>query len=543
MRNRPSYQKSNSKSVAPDLIARLGFLSVKSQEPISCEIDEFAVEQFFANYENPELSCILTADHIEHGFYELAKASCNEKLRPLKDLLEQLFMFAFTNIIANDGLERSRLFVERQSKFTSFPTEFIEALKNTQPNDIDNNTEISEFLMNPADIEFEFDFYVHLNQFLKEKPIPGSIYLLKHFLHNEVSNGSQISLSKLQDNRQIDVKYRHETFSMPFHESNIPEPHHNKSGDFRQNRIRSFAALTKKSTVKPPNLPSLTSITVPRYAYTAALDPTSTARCFTYSNDIFYVSAQGEMTKLRSHLHPVSAISFSGCGQFLLSADCCGEIQIQSVVDHSKFSTYQSAQEGIATVTFHRNIFAVGTINGHILIYETNNRKPLRILFYHKSSIVFLEIHPNCEYIASVSTDMTIRVGSITQAICVRLWKCLTNIPMSARFSHDGKLLMVSCSEGNIYIYNVGSTELVRSMPIEAALIDAVFSPNDKMIAVTDKSGGFSLWDTIDTGEGCWTVLRIDQLKPVSIMYLDNDEIRIIGNLVPESYFDETLRY
>ena len=102
---------------------------------------------------------------------------------------------------------------------------------------------------------------------------------------------------------------------------------------------------------------------------------------------------------------------------------------------------------------------------------------------------------------------------------------------------------MVSCSEGNIYIYNVGSTELVRSMPIEAALIDAVFSPNDKMIAVTDKSGGFSLWDTIDTGEGCLTVLRIDQLKPVSIMYLDNDEIRIIGNLVPESYFDETLRY
>ena len=114
---------------------------------------------------------------------------------------------------------------------------------------------------------------------------------------------------------------------------------------------------------------------------------------------------------------------------------------------------------------------------------------------------------------------------------------------MSVRFSHDGKMLIVACSEGYVYIFDIGSTKTLRSMPIDALLIDAMFSPNDQMIAIADKTGGFSLWETAENFSDSLTVLRIDKLKPIAMSYLDSDEIRIIGNLMPMKYFEDSYHY
>lgn len=538
MRNRgSSNSKSSSKSGATDLITRLGFFGVKSQEPSSCKIEEFAVEQFFVNYQRTDLSCIMTADHIEHGFKEIAKASDTEELSQLKEILEQLFIFAFCNIIDYDGSDRARLFLERRAHCTTFPKEFIEALKNLDPKEIDNFPEISKYILNPPVIEFDPNFYENLNKFIKSKPIPGSIYLLKHFLHNEIQIDTSIKLSKNLDNRPIELKFRREFLTIPFHESNVPQ--------ILQKSARNYASISgssKKSSAKQPHIPSLTSVTVPQYAQIAVMDPLSSAIAYTFNNDIYYISEKCEVNKLNPHLHIVTAISFSSCGKFILSADCCGNIQLQSVFGEKGYY-YQSLGEAITTVTFLGKIFAIGTISGKIYIFETNHENPLRLLLYNKSAITFLSIHPNCELIASVSLDSTIRIFSITQASCVRLWECPSKIAMSARFSHDGKLLIVSSSEGFVYIYDIGPAKLLKKMTIEAPLIDAMFSPNDQMIAIADKTGGFSLWETIDTDSGSLIVLRIDKLKPITMIYLDSDEIRIIGNLVPNKYFDDSYNY
>ena len=547
MRNRgQSNSKSSSKSGTSDLIARLGFFNVKSQDPSSCEIDEFAIEQFFANYQRTDLFCIMTADHIEHGFNEIAKASETEELAPLKKIIEQLFIFSFCNIIVNDGSERATIFLERESQYTSFPEKFIDALKNLDPKNIDNYPQISDFILNPSAIDFDPEFYDNLNNFIKNNPIPGSIYLLKHFLHNEIQVEAPIMLSNVRNNRPIELKYRPEFLTIPFHESNVPQmiPKSHPYSEYKSSRAyTSISGNSKKSSIKQPHIPSLTSVTVPQYAPIAAIDPLSSSIAFTYNNDIFFISKECKVNKLISHTHLVTAISFSTCGKFILSADCCGDIQVQSVSNGKNCFYQRVVDEAITAVTFYGKIFAIGTISGKILIYETDNEKPLRLLLFHKSAITFLSIHPNCEYISSVSLDSTIRIFSITQASCVRLWKCQTKITMSVRFSHDGKMLIVSCSEGFVYIYDIGSTKLFRSIPIDAPLIDAMFSPNDQMIAVADKTGGFSLWETTDMLSDSLTVLRIDKLKPIAMYYLNSDEIRIIGNLMPNKYFEDLYHY
>ncbi|OHT13585.1 hypothetical protein TRFO_03350 [Tritrichomonas foetus] len=548
MRSR-SNPKSGSKNVTSDLIARLGYLSVKSQEPSACKIDEFAVEQFFANYQRTDLFCVMTADHIEHGFNALAKASKIEGLEQLTAILEHIFIFAFCNIIVNDGTERAQLFLDRQSKFTSFPPKFIKTIGSLQPKDIDNFPEFSEFISNPSIIEFDPEFYHNLNSFIQKNPIPGSIYLLKHFLHNEIPVNSPITYSTTKDNRPIELNYRSECLTIPFHESNVPQliQRSQQYSEFKISR-QITGLMMKRPTTKPPHIPSLTSITVPRHASTAAMDPKSSAICYSELNSIYYVSPDNAVTKLRSHSHSITALSFSSCGKFILSGDCCGDVMVQSV-NGKKHFVYQSIPETITTVTFYNRIFAVGTLSGSIYIYETNSKDVLRILLFHKSNdpqvtsaITFMSIHPNCEYIASVSMDNTIRICSITQAVCVRLWKCPTKIAMSARFSHDGKLLIVSCSEGCLYIYDIGSTKITRTIPIEAPLIDAIFSPNDQLIAIVDKTGGFSLWDSVDLTADNLIVLQIDKIKPINISFLEGDEVRVIGNLMPNKYFEDAFR-
>ena len=539
---RSSNPKSSAKSSATDLIARLGYLSSKSQEPSSCEIEQFSVEQFFNNYVRRDLSCVMTSDHLEHGFCTLARAAKNDGLRDLSNLLDQMFIFTFCNIIVNDGTERAKLFLDRESSFTTFPAEFIAAIGKLDAKDIDSFPEFSEFIFSPQSFDFDHDFYDNLQSFIQKNPIPGAIVLLKHFLHNKGATDSQVLIAQVKDNHQINLKFRSELLVTPFHESNVPQLIQKplQLNDHKLNR--SFTSQSKRSMPKPPHLPSLTSIIVPNYAHNAAMDPTSCAFCYTYLNNIYYVSRDHKLSKLRPHFHSITAITFSPCGKFILSADCIGEIMIQSV-DGKKFSNYQNIPETITSVAFYNRIFAVGTVSGYVYIYETNNRNILRVLLFHKASVLFLSIHPNCEYIASVSMDNTIRLCSITQANCVRLWKSQTKYPSSVRFSHDGQMLLVSCSEGYLYLYDIGTTKLIRSILIDAPLVDAIFSHNDQMIAIVDKTGGFSLWDTNDPqNDTPLTVLQIDRIKTIAMQFLESDEIRIIGNKMADRYFEELYR-
>ena len=137
------------KIFSKDLAARLGYLSVKIPQPASVDLKRFAVEQFFHNYWRSDLSCLMTADHIEHGFNVIGDAMERQGLGELVSLIDHIFIFALCDIIVNDGKQRGGLFLDRQAHFSTFPEAFISALHEFDETNVDQNAEISEYLMSP----------------------------------------------------------------------------------------------------------------------------------------------------------------------------------------------------------------------------------------------------------------------------------------------------------------------------------------------------------------------------------------------------------
>ena len=539
MRHKQGSQRGGNKGLSSDLAATLGFLSVKIPQPASVDINRFAVEQFFHNYCRTDLSVVMTADHIEHGFKAIGEASQTPELSDLKVLIDHIFIFAFCHIVTGDGQQRSREFLLRQSRFSTFPPEFVEALAKVDENSLDQYPEITQFVMNPCSHEFSPEFYERLNEFVTAKQIPGVIYLLKHFLHDEREVPEKIRVMQATDNRESELKFRCDELRVPFAESNVPQivqkVHH--YSEFKGTRSIPSLAV-RRPVMRPVHLPSVTSMTVPSGAVVVAMAPGSAAVAYTLATELFYVSEHQCVRNMRPHMHRISTVTFSSCGKWILSGDVRGCVMIQSV-ETGKCETYQNVRETITASAFNLTNFAVGTVTGTIYVYDVGCTKVQRILAYHRAGVTFLSLHPNCENLASASTDGSLRLFSISLGACVRVWKQTGGAALSCRWSHSGKILVVACNDGSLSLIDAGASKVVRTLSIEAYVIDAAFSPDDETLAIVDKTGGFSLWSVNDRASDALVVLHISKTRPISLAFLDRDEVRVLGCSTTNRYFDQ----
>jgi WD40 repeat protein len=224
----------------------------------------------------------------------------------------------------------------------------------------------------------------------------------------------------------------------------------------------------------------------------------------------------------------------------LLSGDIGGDLKIQSLAG-SAFVDYETIKEAVTAVAIEGPLFAVGGMSGAIFLYQTEILRPRRLLKFHTAGITFLSIHPNLEYLASTSMDGSIRLHSISLGACVRVWKLQRSFPLSCRFSHDGKMMLSVSSDGALTITDLGTNKMLRNIKIPAAVIDAVFSPNDEIMATTDKTGGFSLWETFSESQDSLLVLRMARIRPLALAYLAGDEVKVLGCAEPHHVFDDGL--
>jgi WD40 repeat protein len=394
--------------------------------------------------------------------------------------------------------------------------------------------------MHPCSHEFSSEFYERLNEYVSEVQVPGMIYLLKHFLHDEGEQPRQVVKVRPVDNRQMELRFRPDVLMLPFSESKVPRvvqrPH-----QYVDSRVtRYIPSLTvKRAGVRPPHLPSLTSMTVPADATVATMGE-GYGIAYSVGNRTFYVARARELRVLRPHGYSVSALAISSTGEWVLSVDVVGGITLENVVN-GNVDQPDGIREAGTAAAFVGVIFAIGTACGKVFVFQMGGRRPQRVFAFHTGGVTFVAIHPNCENIVSVAMDGTIRVYSISMGVCVRVWRAPGKIPISARFSHNGKYVVVTCTDGQIAIIDIGKGKVFRSMTIEAAIIDAVFSPSDETIAVVDKTGGFSLWDVNDATIDSLTVLRIDKIRPLTIAFLDHDEIRVVGSIAPTRFYEDGL--
>lgn len=533
-----------------DFVAALGFHKESSDKfkisdpailPTSCNINLYAFDLFFENTHHSELLKILSSDHIEHGFKIIAEAAQTDNLHNLKNLIDRIFIFAFIEILLADKSERANLFVKRQSHFTSFEEDVIQQLYNIKCDMADSIPVIFEHIMGPVQTEFGLSFYENIDEFIDKSTAPAISFLLKPFLHNEISQKTiDLPISSQINNRPTELFGEIEKLPKFFAETPLPKISPNQY-PFAKFKVAQNCPIIHISKPKftPSQIPSITCMNAPRYVESSSMSKSSLEFIFSVDSKLYLYKCEtedetkSEMKTIYTHINSINCVCMSDCGNWALSCDIAGQIHVMNVNQTDRNCDYQPARSCITCCTFSPDIphmFAIGTLSGEVLVYSISCHTIKRVLVGHSKGIVSVKIHPNFEYLASVSLDTSIRIWSITQGCCVRLFRAPGNLPTSIRFSHNGHLIMATSADGNVVIHDIGTGKPIKSFrPSENSVMDAVFSLNDQMIIGYDRLGNFFFWETNEKYGNQIATVRIDRVRVAAMECLESDEIRIIG--------------
>lgn len=83
---------------------------------------------------------------------------------------------------------------------------------------------------------------------------------------------------------------------------------------------------------------------------------------------------------------------------------------------------------------------------------------------------------------------------------------------------------------GTLSIFELATCKCLNSIEIEASLVDSAFSIDTKLIAVTDATGGFSLWTFEDDLKSVYST-QLERIDSLGLYYLPNNSIHVIGKL------------
>ena len=75
----------------------------------------------------------------------------------------------------------------------------------------------------------------------------------------------------------------------------------------------------------------------------------------------------------------------------------------------------------------------------------------------HQSDVDVVAWHPNSHFIATGSSDRTVRLWDVAMGSCCRLMGAQTSCLTSLAFSPDGRQLVAGTEDGSIAVYDLGS--------------------------------------------------------------------------------------
>lgn len=197
-------------------------------------------------------------------------------------------------------------------------------------------------------------------------------------------------------------------------------------------------------------------------------------------------------TLLAGHTDSVLGVAWRSNAQ-LASASLDHEVVLWSLPDRGEVHRFRGHSRGVSSVCFlsDGDTMVTAGLDQNIRVWDIESRELKRTLNNHKREIHELAMRPaeGLPMVASVSRDRTMRLWQPTIGRMVRFAQ-LPGPPLSVTWLPDGSLVAVTVTDGNVYLIDPDTVEIVKTIAGDGTWAYALTShPSEATLVAGDRQG------------------------------------------------------
>ncbi|KAF3687295.1 Transcription initiation factor TFIID subunit 5 [Channa argus] len=167
-------------------------------------------------------------------------------------------------------------------------------------------------------------------------------------------------------------------------------------------------------------------------------------------------------------------------------------------------------------------------------LWATDHYQPLRIFSGHLADVTCTRFHPNSNYLATGSSDRTIRLWDVLTGNCVRIFTGHKGPIHALAFSPNGKFLASGATDGRVLLWDIGHGLMVGELKGHMDTIYSLkFSRDGEILASGSMDNTVRLWDAMKAFDD----LETDDFTAATghIHLQDNSQELLLGTYMSKS--------
>ncbi|MBI2967851.1 MAG: caspase family protein [Bacteroidetes bacterium] len=207
-----------------------------------------------------------------------------------------------------------------------------------------------------------------------------------------------------------------------------------------------------------------------------------------------------DLVKSVDNAHPggVSALFVNSEGTTILSTGADKRINMWDAKAGTKGKIMASASN-VNAIAFNSNgkLFATGTADFKIYIYDAVEAKPKKIFKEHTADITSLAFNPVNDNVASGSKDNTVKIWDANAPLSLKTFREHSKTVTAVIYSPDGKVLVSGSEDKTIKIWDIETGTAKTTIDAGKEVLCLAYASDGSVIAAGHPDGSVSLWDPI----------------------------------------------